>query len=99
VDVGDAEAFSLENGAAQLRSEFPDVVLHRYDDSLVVTESEPLLAYILSCAQAQRTLRALEQVDRENRVVILRALIDEQLFADGQVTITKDSGLFIAQCS
>ncbi|MCA9880697.1 MAG: class I SAM-dependent methyltransferase, partial [Thermomicrobiales bacterium] len=44
VAAGDATAFSLENGAEQLRAEFPDVELRRYEDGRAVTEAEPLLA-------------------------------------------------------
>lgn len=97
VEVGDAAAFSLENGAEQLRTGFPDVVSRRYADSLVVSEAEPLLAYILSSPQIQRTLADLDAGEREHRVTTLRQRIDEQLARDGKITVTKDSGLFIAR--
>lgn len=41
-------SFSLENGAEQLVPWFDEVEIRRFDDSLVVTEVEPLVAYILS---------------------------------------------------
>jgi SAM-dependent methyltransferase len=96
VEAGDAKGFSLENGAEQLGTAFAHVAL-RYTDSLVVTEAEPLLAYILSSWQVQNTLAGLDVVDRQDRLTMLRALIDEQLQVDGQITVTKDSGVFIAR--
>jgi ubiquinone/menaquinone biosynthesis C-methylase UbiE len=40
--------FTLENGLAQLSLWFSQVEVRQYNDSLVVTEAEPLLAYIHS---------------------------------------------------
>lgn len=97
VKAGDAVAFSLENGADHLALSFAAVDLLRYEERLEVTEAEPLLAYILSCAQVQQRLASLEAADREHRVTTLRAQIDEQLAADGRINVTKDSGLFIAR--
>jgi SAM-dependent methyltransferase len=99
VEDGDAVAFSLENGAEQLAMAFAGVDLLRYEDRLVVTEAEPILAYILSCAQVQQALASLEAADREHRVTTLRAQIDDQLAAEDHITVTKDSGLFIARRS
>jgi len=46
-------SFSLENGVAQLSERFRDIRLCRYEDSLVVTEADPLIAYVLSsCGDA-----------------------------------------------
>lgn len=42
------EEFALETGRAQLEAVFADVSCEVYDDSLVVTELEPLLAYLSS---------------------------------------------------
>lgn len=97
VAAGDAVAFSLENGAAQLQREFPGIELRRYRDSLIVTAEEPLLAYILSSAQIQQTLSSLEAADQEHRLKTLRALFHEHLAAEGQINVTKDAGLFIAR--
>ena len=97
MEAGDAAGFRLDNGAAQLEAEFSDVSLRRYEDGLVVTDAEPLLAYILSSSQVQTMLARLEPVDRERRIATLRSLIDDRLVADGQIRVTKDSGLFIAR--
>ncbi len=42
-----ATTFTLENGSGQIERFFSHVALFRYDDALVVTEAEPLIAYIL----------------------------------------------------
>ena len=40
--------FNLENGAQQLARWFPEIKLHRLENTLVVTEAEPLLAVVRS---------------------------------------------------
>src|SRR5207253_1882718 len=42
------DSFNLENGREQLLQWFPSVTLHPYEDALLVTEVEPLVAYLLS---------------------------------------------------
>jgi SAM-dependent methyltransferase len=42
------EAFGLETGAAQLAEVFDDVRVERFDVELVVTEAEPVVAYVRS---------------------------------------------------
>lgn len=44
----DDTSFLLETGEAQLAPFFPEITLHRYEDSLVVTEAGPLVAYVAS---------------------------------------------------
>lgn len=97
VAAGDAVAFSLENGADQLRMAFTDVALRRYDDRLVVTEAEPLLAYLLSTGMVQAELGRLEPEVQQRCMAALGALIDRRLTTDGQVIVAKDSGVFIAR--
>jgi ubiquinone/menaquinone biosynthesis C-methylase UbiE len=46
-----AEAFGLETGPEQLRPFFADVRVERFEDSLRVTDAEPVLAYIRSSAR------------------------------------------------
>jgi ubiquinone/menaquinone biosynthesis C-methylase UbiE len=83
--------FSLENGTAQLARQFSSVTLHRYEDALVVTEAQPLIAYILS-GQAGRVLVG----EKQQR---LQALIEQELAARGAIHISKDSGMFEARGS
>jgi ubiquinone/menaquinone biosynthesis C-methylase UbiE len=80
-------AFTLEDGAAQLAPHFAEVELRRYEDALVVTEAEPLLAYI-------RSMSALPETDDAQ----LAATVADLLERDGAIRITKDSGMFVAEC-
>jgi SAM-dependent methyltransferase len=76
--------FSLENGAAQLASWFDHIHLARYPDTLIVTEAEPLLAYV-------RSYMTAVSADQERA---LRARIEAELAVHGAVRIGKDSGMF-----
>jgi SAM-dependent methyltransferase len=83
------EGFSLENGAAQLAAVFHDVTLERHEDTLVVTEAEPLVAYVLSMISIPRFgSEAVEQFTCE---------VQERIAAEGAIRIVKDSGLFQAR--
>jgi SAM-dependent methyltransferase len=78
--------FTLENGAAQLQPWFPAVSLRCYPDSLLVTQAEPLVAYILSG-------RVKLPPDRQQE---LARFVEQELQArGGTFYITKDSGIFI----
>ena len=46
--AGNRPTFTLESGAEQLSPWFEDVQVFSYEDSLVVTETEALIAYIQS---------------------------------------------------
>ncbi len=80
--------FDLENGRAQLAPWFPTITLHRYDDALVVTETEPLIAYLLS-------MRAASGLSDAERTAVTER-VERELAARGVIRITKDSGLFEA---
>lgn len=80
-------SFSLENGAAHLETWFDDVVLHRYDDGLVVTEAAPLVSYI---ASMQPSLIGASERAALHHVVVRRLL-------DGPIRIAKDAGAFAAR--
>lgn len=80
--------FSLENGTEQLTAYFSSVTLHSYDDALVVTETEPLVAFILSS-------RAKEYLS-EGQIQTLRENIEQEIATNGSIYITKASGLFEA---
>ena len=75
--------FSLENGAGQLAPWFDQVGVARYPDRLVVTEAEPLLAYVRSYATGFGG-------DEERA---LREEIQAELAAHGAFSITKDTGM------
>jgi ubiquinone/menaquinone biosynthesis C-methylase UbiE len=89
VDAPDVAAeFGLENGAAQLLSYFPQVTRHRQQNALVVTETEPLIAYV----QSMVCRNAVPQ-----EVATLTRAVHEQITSQGAIHIQKDSGLFVAR--
>lgn len=78
--------FTLENGTVQLARWFDSVALRRYEDSLCVTEVEPLVRYILS-AEPQH------DADLERRV---RERVQQAMVAHGgELHIRKDAGMFV----
>jgi hypothetical protein len=82
-----AAAFCLENGAEQIGEFFDQVTMHRYEDSLRVTDADMLLAYILS---GRLTLDAYQQAE-------LEAFVRQAVAANPKgFFITKDSGIFEA---
>jgi ubiquinone/menaquinone biosynthesis C-methylase UbiE len=80
--------FDLENGRDQLAPWFSTIVLHRYDDALIITEAEPLIAYFLST-------RIASALDDEARADLARR-VEQELAAHGAIHVTKDIGLFEA---
>src|SRR5262245_44342670 len=86
--IRDEANFTLDSGAQQLAPYFSSVVLHRYEDALVVAEAEPLIAYILS----GRVGASLEG-DRAKELAIF---IQREFSEHGALHITKDAGLFEA---
>jgi hypothetical protein len=85
---GPPVAFLLENGAEQLAPWFGQIATHRYKDDLLVTEAQPLVAYILSSsARAKLT---------DSGLLRLTQFVEQELDAKGAIHITKDSGLFEA---
>ncbi|MDQ3458641.1 MAG: class I SAM-dependent methyltransferase [Deinococcota bacterium] len=83
-----AEPFNLDNGQEQLSACFSNVELRRYNDSLRVTETEPLIAYLLS---------GLENLSvADERVAALSAYVEREIAEKGAVHITKESGVFVA---
>lgn len=84
--------FTLENGAAQLSEWFSDVEMYSYEDALVVTEPDLLLAYILSSSVLTREPLSIRQQDA------LLASIKARIADHGAIHITKTSGLFRARC-
>ena len=83
-----ANLFMLENGLAQLKPFFPNVTVSRYEDSLHVTELEPLVAYFRSGVRAGEL--------SEDEFAKLGTDLKKELQEKGRIFITKDSGLFEA---
>ncbi|MEO7002724.1 MAG: methyltransferase domain-containing protein [Ktedonobacterales bacterium] len=84
-----SEAFTLENGEAQLRQVFPAVTLDTYEDGLVVTDVEPLMAYIRSMGDVRLLT---DDLQRE-----LKGYLTQQIASHGAFRITKSTGLFVAR--
>ena len=82
-------SFTLENGYEELSRWFSQVTLHRYEDDLVITEAEPLVAYILSMVEAK-------SVFTDDKLAKLVEYLEREIAAHGAVHITKDSGMFEA---
>ena len=79
--------FTLENGTQQLACAFVQVQRFDFDDALVVTEAEPLVAYAMS------GMLGKEIIGRENA---LRDFVAHRIARDGAIHITKAAGLFVA---
>ena len=84
--------FTLESGVEELGTYFSDVATRRYEDSLVVTEAEPLIAYAESMVSAQSVFAG-------DRLAEFAAYMKQEVAAHGAIYITKDSGIFEALCS
>jgi len=81
-------AFTLESGQAELEGIFSNVVMRRYEDSLRITEVEPLIAYIRSSIKASEI--------SEPELARLQDMLAAELLNGQVLTVGKDSGLFLA---
>src|SRR4030042_1318970 len=86
-----ADEFTLENGLLQLEPWFDYIEIRRYEDSLMVTEAQPLLAYIHSMIIRSNDLAENQQDD------VLHATIKKLIDQQGYIYIQKSSGLFIGE--
>lgn len=82
------EKFGLDHGAELLSPYFRDIERRKYQDSIVLHEAEPLIAYILSCHGNQNQLLLDRYKEFHDYVVKMTA---------GGFTITKDAGVFLAE--
>jgi ubiquinone/menaquinone biosynthesis C-methylase UbiE len=82
---GPLDSFSLENGAEQLEKYFTSVSLHRYPDSLIVTDAGMLTNYIASGLKEETS----------DRYEDLAQFVEQELQANnGRLNISKDWGVF-----
>jgi ubiquinone/menaquinone biosynthesis C-methylase UbiE len=84
-----AREFTLENGAHQLLRQFSDVRASWYDDELLITEVEPLIAYILSGPARARL--------NHERVARLRESAARTIAEQGSLRVRKSTGVFTAR--
>lgn len=79
------QTFTIEQAQSELSHHFSHVLLHRYESALVVTEAEPLVAFVASMADANLTGARRAEFTR---------VVEQRIVADGAIHITKDTGLF-----
>ena len=89
VSTFSSDAFTLENGGAQLAPWFHSDI-RVYEDSLVITETEPLLAYIKSMIPFD------ELQIGQDKLASLQQLIDKRINSEGSIRIIKSTGVFVS---
>ena len=82
------DVFGLENGESILCAYFKTVKRYDYRDTLEITESKPLIDYIMSCHGNQNEILGPRLTD-------FKEYIDELLKTNGKIVVTKHAGLFI----
>ena len=82
------ERFGRENGTLILTPFFQSVQWLDYPDSLIVTQPEPLISYILSCHGNQNQYLS-------NSYQEFRAFVKKK--TQKGFSITKDAGIFLCQ--
>lgn len=83
--------FTLENGSKQLSPWFEQIDIHRYPDALVVTETEPLVSYLLSMFSES------EIDDLKDEILNFSTTLDKMIKQQGSIFIQKSAGLFIGR--
>jgi ubiquinone/menaquinone biosynthesis C-methylase UbiE len=87
-DARPSQPFTLQNGLGQLQAFFSKVDMARYEDGLKVTEIVPIMTYIRSSIRAaDLSEESLGNIENELTAILER---------EGEIFITKDSGLFQA---
>jgi hypothetical protein len=90
-DGEQTHSFILENGAKQLSPWFTNIALRRYEDALVITEVEPLVAYVLSM------VRLVQDTLVGDRLAEFTSFVEQEMARQGAIRVTKASGLFEAR--
>ena len=84
------DIFGLENGESILKEYFFNVKRMDYQDSLEITESKPLIDYIMSCHGNQNEILG-------PRLNEFKEYIEEILKNNGKIVVTKQAGLFVCR--
>lgn len=82
----DSSLFNLANARDQLSQHFASVEFRDFEDSLVVTDASALVEYVTSMSSWK------DAID----VASLRADVEEEVARNGQILITKESGMFLS---
>jgi ubiquinone/menaquinone biosynthesis C-methylase UbiE len=81
-----SRGFNLQNGGAQLAPFFADITIDPYEDALIVTEAQPLIAYVESMPpEYGPSGEARERFTRH---------VEEEIARHGAIHIRKETGLF-----
>lgn len=80
--------FRLENGADFLEPYFSSVSAKNFEDSLHITQTQPLVNYLLSGLPEPLSEAELEK---------LHSIIDQRIAQDGAIDIPKETGVFICR--
>lgn len=84
------DIFGLENGENILKNFFGSVTRFDYQDSLEITESKPLIDYIMSCHGNQNEILG-------PRLNEFKEYIEKLLENNGKIVVTKQAGLFVCE--
>lgn len=84
------DIFGLENGESILSKYFSNIQRIDYEDSLEITESKPLIDYIMSCHGNQNEILG-------PRLNEFKEYIEELLKNSGKIVVTKQAGLFVCE--
>ncbi|MFC4102575.1 MerR family transcriptional regulator [Paenibacillus xanthanilyticus] len=82
------ERFHLDNAADQLAPFFDEVQQLDYEDSLTITEAEPLIDYIISTPMNARSRLQGASLER------FRAYVGQRLEKEGPLRVTKENGMY-----
>jgi len=85
-------AFGLESGEAKLSKHFSSVQMNRYEDTLHITEAQPLIDYILS----SQGIGNITEIVCGETVLRFEQYIHTLFAARSYIDIVKDAGIFIA---
>lgn len=85
--------FSLENGREQLSPFFPDIRMERQENSLSITEAEPIVAYYLSFNGMHEDRDLLPEELAEDFQNYVQGILDQR----SPILARKDSGIFICR--
>ena len=83
-------SFTLENGLEQIKAFFPNTILLRYHNALNITQTQPLVDYILSDQMIQNKMD-------DEKLALMKKIINEKIEKDGKICVTKDDGIFVSR--
>lgn len=87
------DAFGLESGREKLSQYFNSCELRKYEDSLHITEAQPLIDYILS----SQGIGNINEIIKGERVTQFSTYISEIFARSGFIDVRKDAGIFISK--